>query len=46
MKKFIVLAVLLVLTRIADLQTTYLSTSDVGYEFNPQVLRMGWDGLV
>jgi hypothetical protein len=48
MKKFIKLSALLVLTRAADLYTTYLSTPDLKYEFNPLVskLGLGWTGLI
>ena len=48
MKKFITLSALLVLTRLADIYTTYLSTPDLKYEFNPLVskLHLGWTGLI
>ena len=48
MKRFIFLASLLILTRIADAQTTYLHTSDLKNEANPLVsfLGLGWTGLI
>lgn len=48
MKKFILLSILLILTRLADILTTYQSTPDLKYEFNPLVskLGLGWTGLI
>lgn len=48
MKKFILLTVLLILTRFADIETTYQSTPDLKYEFNPLVSKLGfgWTGLI
>ena len=48
MKRFIFLASLLILTRYADAQTTYLHTSDLKNEANPLVsfLGLGWTGLI
>ena len=48
MKRFIFLASLLILTRIADAQTTYLHTSDLKNEANPlsSFLGLGWTGLI
>lgn len=48
MKKFIFLSSLLILTRYADAQTTYLHTADLKKEANPLVLflGLGWTGLI
>ena len=48
MKKFIYLTLLLILTRCADLVTTYFSTSDLKAEFNPivSILGAGWITLI
>ena len=48
MKKFISLSILLILSRVADAQTTYLYTPDLKYEANPLVhfLKFNWTGLI
>ena len=48
MKKFISLTILLILTRFADAQTTYLYTSNLTKEANPLVSIFGlhWTGLL
>ena len=48
MKKFIVLTILLIITRYTDLQTTYFSTPDLKTEANPLVslIGFGWVGLI
>ena len=48
MKKFVLLTTLLVLTRVADIYTTYLSTPDLKTEANPLVSKfgLGWTGLL
>jgi len=48
MKKFIFLSALLILTRFADAQTTYLYTSDLKKEANPLVslFGFGWTGSI
>lgn len=48
MKKFILFSTLLVLTRYADAQTTYLYTPDLAKEGNPlvSVLGFGWTGSI
>ncbi len=48
MKKFIWLTLFLILSRCADIITTYFSTSDLKAEFNPlvSILGSGWAGLI
>jgi uncharacterized membrane protein len=48
MKKFISLSTLLILTRLADAQTTYLYTPDLKREANPLVslFGFGWTGSI
>ena len=48
MKRFIFLATLLILTRYADAQTTYLHTHDLENEANPltSFFGLGWTGLI
>ncbi len=48
MKKFLYLSLLLILTRCADIFTTYLSTPDLKYEFNPlvSIFGSGWTGVI
>ncbi len=48
MKKFLYLSLLLILTRCADIVTTYFSTPDLKYEFNPlvSILGSGWTGVI
>ena len=48
MKRFILLATLLILTRYADARTTYLHTRDLKNEANPltSFLGLGWTGLI
>lgn len=48
MKKFISLTTLLILTRYADAQTTYLNTPNLKLEANPlvSVFGLGWTGLI
>ena len=48
MKRFIFLASLLIFTRFADAQTTYLHTPDLKKEANPLVslLGLGWTGSI
>ena len=48
MKKFLYLTLLLILTRCADIVTTYLSTPDLKYEFNPlvSIFGSGWTGVI
>ena len=46
--EFVVLAALVVLTRIFDLATTYLITPNLDFEFNPYVglLNLKWKGFI
>jgi hypothetical protein len=48
MKRFIFLSALLILTRLADAQTTYLYTPDLKKEANPLVslFGSGWTGSI